>query len=200
MSRSAPLLVLLSALGCAEVPFIEPQPNPPPDQGEWAAVRDRATRAGKLYDGLATNAFVRAVYQGAEVRQARVTRLAAWTSMTPTERDRLLAAERDEAAQYDDFIVSLFTPDRADNDLDAIRSIWRVALVVPDVGERLPVKISQVKPDSTLRQLYPAIGDFDVVYRVRFTRWDPPLGQRPFVLRLASARGRVDLAYDAARP
>ncbi len=195
MSRFASILALAACLGCAEVPFIEPQPNPAPNEGDWAVLRDRATRSGKLYDGLATNAFMRAVYQSSDVRQARVTRLAAWTAMTAPERDRLLAAERDEAAQYDDFLVSLFTPDRADNDLDAIRSIWRVALVVPNEGERLPVKISQVKADSTLRQLYPAIGDFDVVYRVRFTRWDPPLAQRHFVLRVAGARGRLDLEY-----
>jgi hypothetical protein len=195
MSRFAPILALAACLGCAEVPLMEPQPNPPPNEGDWAALRDRATRSGKLYDGLATNAFLRAVYQSPEVRQARITRLAAWTAMTAAERDRLLAAERDEAAQYDDFLVSLFTPDRADNDLDAIRSIWRVALVVPGEGERLPVKVSEVKADSTLRQLYPAVGDFDVVYRVRFTRWDPPIAQRSFILRMAGARGRLDLEY-----
>lgn len=198
MRRASPLLVLAAAMACAEVPFVEPQPNPPPEQGDWAAVRARATRSAKLYDGLATNAFVRAVYQAPDVRQARITRLALWTAMTAAERDRLLAAERDEATQYDDFLVSLFTPDRVDNDLDAIRSIWRVALVVPGEGERLPVGISQVKADSTLRQLYPAVGDFDVVYRVRFTRWEPPLAQRRFTLRLAGARGRIDLEYGPA--
>lgn len=201
MTRAVPLLALTAALGCAEVPFVERQPSPPPNEGDWAAVRERATRSAKVYDGLGTNAFVRAVYQAPDVRQARVTRLAVWTAMTSAERDRLLAAERDEATQYDDFLVSLFTPDPADNDLDAIRSIWRVALVVPGEGERLPVGISQVKADSTVRQLYPAIGDFDVVYRVRFTRWEPPLAQRHFILRLAGARGRVDLEYvPAASP
>jgi hypothetical protein len=195
MTRLAPFVVLAAALGCAEVPFVERQPNPPSDQGAWASARDAATRSGKLYDGLGTNAFIRAVYQATDVRQARVSRLAIWTAMTDAERDRLLAAERGEAAQYDDFVVSMFTPDRADNDLDAIRSIWRVALVVPGEGERLPVGVSQLKPDSTLRALYPSIGDFDVVYRVRFTRWDPPLAQRHFTLRVAGPRGRLDLQF-----
>jgi hypothetical protein len=194
MSRLAPVL-LLAVLGCAEVPFVEPQPNPAPNEGEWAALRERSTRTGKLYDGLGTNAFIRAVYQAPAVRQARVTRLAAWKAMTDAERDRMLAAESSEAAQYDDFLVALFTPDPADNDLDANRSIWRVALVVPGEGERLPVAISQVRADSTVRALYPGIGDFDVVYRVRFTRWEPPLAQRHFTLRVAGARGRFDLGY-----
>ncbi len=195
MSRLAPILVLAAALGCAELPFVERQPSPPPNEGDWALARERVTRSSKIYDGLGTNAFVRAVYQASDVRESRVSRLAVWTAMTAPERDRLLAAEREEAAQYDDFLVALFTPDRADNDLDSLRSIWRVALVVPGEGERLPVKVSQVKADSTLRTLYPAIGEFDVVYRVRFTRWEPPIAQRHFTLRLAGARGRVDLEY-----
>jgi len=195
MTRLALGIVLATALGCAELPFVEPQPHPTTEEGEWAAVRDRATRAGKLYDGLGTNAFIRAVYQASDVRQARISRLAIWAAMTAVERDRLLAAENDEVAQYDDFVVSLFTPDRLDNDLDAIRSIWRVALVVPGEGERLPAGISQLKPDSTLRALYPGIGDFDVVYRVRFARWLPPLVQRHFTLRVAGARGRIDLDF-----
>ena len=200
MSRLAPgfarsAILLAAALGCAEVPFTGPQPNPPPNQGDWAVVRERATRSGKLYDGLGTNAFIHAVYQASDVRQARVSRLAVWKAMTDAERDRLLAAENTDAAQYDDFVVSLFTPERADNDLDAIQSIWRVALVVPGEGERLPVGVSQLRADSTLRALYPGIGDFDVVYRVRFARWDPPLAQRRFTLRVAGARGRIDLDY-----
>ena len=50
---------------------------------------------------------------------------------------------------YDDFVVSLFTPTPADNDLDAPKSIWRVALVVPGEGEALPVRVFQMKADST---------------------------------------------------
>jgi hypothetical protein len=195
MRRLASAVALAAALGCAEVPFVGPQPNPRPDEGDWATVRDRATRARKLYDGLGMNAFIRAVYQAPDVRQARVNRLAIWKAMTDVERDGLLAAEQEEAAQYDDFVVSLFTPDRADNDLDAIRSIWRVALVVQGEGEKLPIGISQLRADATLRTLYPEIGEFDVVYRVRFPRWEPPLAQRPFILRLASARGRIDLQF-----
>ena len=194
MTRHA-LAIALVLAGCAQIPFTQRQPNPPADEGTWAVVRERATRGGKLYDGLGANAFVRAVYQAPYVREARVIRLGLWTAMSAEERGRLLAAEEEEAAQYDDFVVSLFTPDPPDNDLDAPKSIWRVALVVPGEGEALPVGIVQMKADSTLRALYPGIGDFDVVYRVRFARWNPGLAGRPFTLRFGSARGRLDLNY-----
>jgi len=194
VTRHAFAIALVLA-GCAQIPFTQPQPTPPADEGTWAVVRDRATRGGKLYDGLGANAFVRAVYLASDVREARVTRLGLWTAMTAEERARLLGAEEEEAAQYDDFVVSLFTPTPADNDLDAPKSIWRVALVVPGEGEALPVRVFQIKADSALRALYPSIGDFDVVYRVRFARWQPALGGRPFTLRFGGGRGRLDLNY-----
>ncbi len=184
------LLVVIFSAGCFAT-----QPRPPPDEGDWAAARDRASRSAKLYDGFAAGAFARVVYLSPEVRETRANRVAIWSAMTAEERDRLLATERDEATKYDDFVLSLFTPDRPDNDLDAPKSVWRVALVVPGEGEALPVRIEQLRRDATLRALYPLFSDFDVVYRIRFARWAAPLATRPFMLRLAGAKGRIDLAY-----
>ncbi|HTT70555.1 MAG TPA: hypothetical protein VMG32_04980 [Anaeromyxobacteraceae bacterium] len=192
----AALVVLLAFGGCSAEQYFRPEPRPPGDEGEWAAVRDRATRTGKLYDGFGTNAFVKATYLSLAVREARVARLATWTAMTPEERDRLLAGERAEAEEYDEFLVALFTPDRPANDLDASHSVWRVALVVQGEGEELPQRIVQVRQDVTLRALYPALDPFDTVYQVRFERFRPPLAGRAFTLRLSGAKGLVDLGFD----
>ncbi|GEJ55500.1 hypothetical protein [Anaeromyxobacter diazotrophicus] len=195
-----PPLALLAAaalLACVRLPLTEPQPNPTAREGAWGAERARFTRSGKIYDGLATNAFVSAVYEPAEVREARVDRLATWRALTAPEREALLASERADAARYEEFLVSLFTTDRADNDLDTRRSIWHVALVVPGGGEVLPEKIELQRIDANVRELYPNVGDFDAVYRVRFPKQPEPLVGRPFTLRLAGARGRVDLDYGA---
>ena len=176
-ARGAALALALAAAGCAghlpeQFPFTPTQPRPASDEGAWAAVR-----------------------------AARVVRVAAWRNLTPAERDALLASEQDEAERFEDFIVSLFTSDRADNDLDSTRSVWRVVLVVEGEGDAEPVRIEQVRPDATLRTLYPTIGDFDTVYRVRFPRWPHgSLSERRFILRLAGARGRVDLAFPAQAP
>ncbi len=188
--RTAAAVLLVAAVACR----LPAQPRPTPEEGEWAAARERVTRSGKLYDGLATNAFVRAVYLPRDVREARVARVATWKVLTAEEAERLLATERDEAASFEDFQISLFTSTPADNDLDSSRSVWRIALVVPGAPDRLPLGVEQVRPDSMLRTLYPGIGDFDVVYHVRFQRTEPLEG-RPFVLRLAGAKGRLDLAY-----
>ncbi|MFL5270561.1 MAG: hypothetical protein ACJ79E_00620 [Anaeromyxobacteraceae bacterium] len=175
------------------------QPRPTPEEGGWARERDHFSATAKLYDGLTTRAFASAIYQAPSVREARVARLAEWQNMTAAERDKLLASERDEAEKYDDFLVSLFTVDRPENDLDTSKSVWRVALVLEGEGELLPDKIEAIRTDATLRTLYPTIGDFDVVYRVRFARRPgTPLADRVFTLRLASARGRLEFPFPAA--
>jgi hypothetical protein len=192
----------LVAAGCATFPtafpFTPPSPQPATGEGVWAEVRDRFTATAKLYDGLSTRAFASTVYQAPEVRERRVARLAVWREMAQEERDKLIAQERDESAQYEEFLVSLFTVDRPDNDLDASRSVWRVSLSVEGEGEEEPLKVEQVRTDATLRTLYPTIGDFDTVYRVRFARWPKgPLAERKFTLRIAGARGRMDLKLPA---
>ncbi|MFL5261816.1 MAG: hypothetical protein ACJ79L_05370, partial [Anaeromyxobacteraceae bacterium] len=74
-----------------------------------------------------------------------------------------------------------------------------VALVLEGEGELLPDKIEAIRTDATLRTLYPTIGDFDVVYRVRFARRPgTPLADRVFTLRLASAHGRLEFPFPAA--
>ena len=192
---AAALALLAGACGAQRFPSMSRQPSPPADEGEWARVRDRFTRSEKIYDEFATRAFASVVYQAPEVREARAARLAEWLALPPAERERALAEERDEAATYDDFLISLFTPDRGDNDLDALRSIWTVTLVVPGEGEATPERVEALHADATLTTLYPRVGHFDVAYRVRFARWPKPLADKPFTLRLSSARGRMDFRY-----
>jgi hypothetical protein len=190
MRRTAASLLALGLTGC----LLTPNPRPPADEGAWPAARNRLTRSGKLYDGLSTNAFARVVYLPRDLRDARVARIAAWKAFTVEETERLLVAERDDAARYEEFLLSLFTPTPADNDLDAPKSVWRVALVVPGAEDVLPESIQQVRPDAMLRALHPEIEEFYVVYRVRFVR-QHALEGRNFVLRLAGAKGRLDFAY-----
>jgi hypothetical protein len=195
-ARAAAAALPLLLAGCF---IFTTQPRPTPEEGGWAKERDHFSASAKLYDGLTTRAFASAVYQAPSVREARVARLAEWQTMTAEEREKLLATEREEAQRYDDFLVSLFTVDRPENDLDTNRSVWRVALVLEGEGELLPEKIEAIRTDATLRTLYPAIGDFDIVYRVRFARRPgTPLAERVFTLRLASARGRLEFPFPAA--
>jgi hypothetical protein len=188
---AASLLVLGA---CSHAPLTGEEPKPGPDQGAWAQARDRQTRAVRLYDGLALRAFATVVWESPEVRAARVDRVAVWKAMTDDERAASRHAEDETAAVFDELTVALFTPDRNDNDLDANQSNWRLALVT-DAGETVATKVTQLRIDSMLRTLYPRIGDFDVVYRVRFPK-QVGLGQTaPFVFRMAGPRGKMDFGF-----
>ena len=191
MTRTVAAALFASALAC----LYRPAPQPTTFEGEWARVRGQYARSAKLYDGFTTRAFAQVIYAAPEVRRSRVDRLAAWRRMTPEEKGRLAATEGAEAERWEEFLVSLFTADRGDNDLSARESVWRVALVVPGEGESLPANVEELRPDATLRVLYPEIGDFDTLYRVRFARWRSPLSDRPFSLEVASARGRLTFRW-----
>jgi len=204
--RAAAAALALAGLASLALPgcrYLRNQPEPSSEEGAWAVARARYTASAKLYDGFTTRAFASAVYQGPVVRVARIARIASWRGLPIEERARMVAADKAELDQWDDFLLSFFTVDRSDNDLDTGHSIWRVSLEpVGEPGEAVPVKIEQLDPDATLRTLYPNIGDFDLVYRVRFARWKgEPLSGRSFTLKLASARGKLELEFrpDALR-
>lgn len=189
--RRAALLALAAAAGCSVLH--NPQAGPVADA--WAAARDRWTREARLYDRFETHALATATYHSSEVRRLRVEQVAAWQAMTAEEQARAQAAERAEAAQGEDFLVSLFTTDARDNDLDDRRSVWRVALVL-DEGEALPSEIRTVRVDTLLRALFPFIHEYDTVYRVRFPPVaGEPLEKRHFILRIAGSEGKMDFEF-----
>jgi len=188
MRRALPLL--LAALAACSV-LRNPYAGPAADA--WGAARKASTRTAKVYDRFETHAIATAIWQSAEVRARRVAQIATWRAMTAEERQALSAAEAADEARWDEFLVLLFTTDVRTNDLDAKKSIWRVALVRPD-GEQLPAEVRAVPVDGELRALYPDIHEYDLVYRVRFPR-RPGLGDAPFTLRIAGAEGQMDFPF-----
>ncbi len=196
MTRTVAAALLASALACSLYRSVyRPAPEPTTFEGDWARVRGQYARSAKLYDGLSTRAFAQVVYAAPEVRRSRVDRLAVWRKVTPEEKERMAAAERADGERWEEFLIAFFTADRGDNDLSARQSVWRIALVVPGEGDSLPASVDELRTDATLRELYPEIGDYDTVYRVRFPRWRAPLTDRPFSLRVTSARGQLTFRW-----
>lgn len=194
--RTAALAVALALGGCALFPR---QPVPTTWEGQWAAQRERFTRSGKVYDRIDDQLFAKATYQAPSVRRARAERLAEWKAMTAEEREQLLAAEQADGEKWEEFLLSVYTFDREANDLASTHSVWRLALVVEGAGEMLPAERPEVvRADATLIGLYPYVGKFDVVYRVRFPRWtgERPLAETPFTLVMAGAPGKLELRFN----
>jgi hypothetical protein len=197
--RPGRVIVALAALGAlAGCPLHPKAPVPLSREGEWAAVRDAATRRAVLYDGLKHRATATATHLSLPVREARARRLGEWLGWTPQELDDRLAAERVEARAGEEFVLTFYTADNRSNDLDAPRSVWRVALKVGET-ELLATRVTSIDADANTAGLFPYVGPFDVVYRVMLPHSPEPLEGRPFLLQLASALGKLELDYGAPR-
>ncbi|HYD43582.1 MAG TPA: hypothetical protein VEB43_22320 [Anaeromyxobacter sp.] len=203
MSRSAAtrlLAVALAAAGalaCSSVETVRTRaPVPAVREGEWAAIRSQATRRAYLYDRLSHRATATATFLSLPVREARVRRLAAWLGWTEEEKAARLAAERAEAEKYEEFVLALYTSDSRSNDLDAPTSVWRLALKLDD-GDLVTRDATAIDADATVMGLFPYVGPFDVVYRVRFPKAPgAPLDYRAFRMELTSALGKVELPFN----
>jgi hypothetical protein len=195
--RAWALALVLLAAACGQINALKVRaPEPGTRQGEWALVRNAATRRALLYDRFQHRATVTATYLGAKERDAKVRRLAEWLGWTEQERLAAARAEQAEAAKYDDFLVALYTADRKSNDLDARSSVWRISLAAaPD--QELVTRDARIQDvNATLKGLFPYLSPFDSVYRVRFNRRaGGTLEGRAFQLNLASAIGKLELTF-----
>jgi len=191
-ARTAALIAALALAGC---PLHPRAPLPTTTEGEWAEQRDAATRRAILYDGLKHRATGTATLLSLPVREARARRLAAWFGWTPVELEARLAQERAEADAGEEFALAFYAADRKNDDLDAPKSVWRVA-VKADGADQLASRVTAVDRDATAIELYPYVGPFDTLYRVLVPRAPGgPLAGREFTLELASALGKLSIDF-----
>ena len=193
--RHVPGLPALAAVallaGCGMLPHA---PIPEVQKGAWPEARDRSTRFTDLYDGFEHRATIWTVRLTPEVREERTRRVALWLSWTAAELEEKLAAERAEAARWDDFVIFLYTAKPKWNDFDAPQSIWRLEFDLGG-GEVVAARAEALERTATFEALFPMGGAFDTAYRLRFPRTDEGPVLLPGVLRLASALGEMRLAY-----
>lgn len=189
--RSAVLASLALALGACH----PRAPLPMTTEGAWGAARGDATRRFVLYDGLRHRATATATHLSLSVREARAQRLAKWYGWTPRELEDRLAKERAEAEEGEEFLLCFYAADPRGNDLDAPRSVWRVAVKVGDV-DVVARRVTSIDSDATVVGLFPYVGPFDVAYRVLLPRAPGgPIAGKPFRLELSSAQGTLSLDF-----
>lgn len=197
---AAALAALCGLAACKAVDTVRAtSPVPAPREGEWAAVRSQATRRALIFDRLSHRATATATYLPLSVREARVRRLAEWQGWTEEEKAAHLVTERAEAQKYEEFLLAFYVSESRANDLDAPASVWRLALKLED-GDVVTRDATALEPDVNLMGVFPYVGPFDVVYRVRFPKPSgAPLADRPFRLEIASALGKLELPFNDGR-
>ncbi|HUM12393.1 MAG TPA: hypothetical protein VLT82_15705 [Myxococcaceae bacterium] len=207
--RTAPLLFLLGAAGCASVPPVIGEPGPelpdPKAEAKYQAALERFTEHREVYSGLDTRLYCAATYQSPEFREARVRRQALFQTWPEAKLDQTLAAERAEAAKAHEVVLGVSLVDRRFDDLDSKNTIWRLSLAT-DQGEVTPLAIKRVgRANQDLRAYYPYLGDFWTMYTVRFPL---EVGGRPLVgsatqallFRMSSTQGQVEMKFSPGTP
>jgi hypothetical protein len=186
-----------AALGCSSINVYKTKaPDPGTNEGRWAQFRNAATRRAIIYDQFQERAIATMTYLSPALREARARRLGEWLGWTQQELDDRLAKEAAEAAKYDDFLLAFFTTDRKSNDLDAKSSVWRLAVRLDTGNEVVTHDATALDADATVRNLFPYVSPFDVIYRVRFNRVPGgSLQDRRFTLIIASAWGKMDIDF-----
>jgi hypothetical protein len=200
-------LLALAAVACVTAPPTvgESPPRLPDDVAETAynAVLRRYSDRAEVYSGFDTRLFSAATFQSGPFREARVRRLAAFKLLPAPEVEALLREERAQAAQTHEFALGVHVNERLYDDFDQPRTIWRIALVT-GTAEVVPLEVRRVgRANLDLRAIYPYLGAFWTLYRVRFPTTlpdgspviTPDTGE--VLLRVTSSLGRTDLRMQA---
>lgn len=179
-ARLAAVLLALTGLSCATLPFPEPHL-----EGDYGKALKRWTRAVALYSGLESRAFVRMVYLSPEFVAAQAAELSRMHAEQPDQAAKTLEKLREEDRQPTFFAVT-YVPDANDNDWESKDSVWRIALNV-GTGEVAPEKVVRYdKPfNAELRALYPYLDEYSTAYLIRFPV-PPQPAQRAVVRPLES--------------
>jgi hypothetical protein len=203
--RVAALLGLLS--GCTTTPptIGDPAPQLADRRAEQAyqELFDKYSDRGEIYDGFDTRLFAGATFQTMEFREARVKRLAEFQFLPKPRVEELLAKERAEETQFNEFFLGVHVNEPRFEDLSNRHSIWRIVMLTPSV-EVEPVSVERIgRANLAMRAMYPYLGVFWVAYRVRFPKVLPdgtpviPDSATHVHLRMASTLGHVLLRVHA---
>jgi len=167
---------------------------------KFKSVTDAWTRTAKMRSGYEESLDLAATFKSPEWRAAHVAREVKFGRMSEAAAQDAVA--KAQAALSDHYEVELVvtTWDRRENDLDREHSVWRVVLVADDGTEIEPTRIDRDKrPHEILNADFPDVGDFAVAYVAQFPKKTDLLaaGARRIRLRMSSARGGVELTWNA---
>ena len=130
------------------------------------------TRSVKVFDGLDAKVYMTATYKDPAFITSYIKRYSKAFKLEDSYAEALLERELGEAERYNEFFISVYTPDDSWNDLARQSSIWRLYLE-DDTGARLvPLSVSQVdKVDPLIRDFFPYYDMWATAYRVKFPKY-----------------------------
>ncbi|MBI3581472.1 MAG: hypothetical protein HY098_05265 [Nitrospinae bacterium] len=174
---------------------------------EFSIRRDRVlddvlknTRTLKVYRDLDTIFIADVLWYKPELRRAFVASLKEEGRIN----DEQAATMTDEISKKEgrelEFIVGFYTPDKSWNDLDAVHSMWRLALKGGGGEPVAPERIEKLRVDKMQDAwLFPFITPWKSAYRVTFARKGSLPGADRYALRLSSVVGEGSLVWEPSK-
>lgn len=189
--------VLFALYGCGEV---REYVNMAADRDLSPAYFDALnawTREQTVYSQFETRIRVAATLQSHEFLRAYIQEYARnhdWGQEAIRTREE---ARESTARDFLEFKLYVYTPEKADNDLEGPRSIWTVFLIDAQGRKTPPLEIRRIDElTATTLAFYPYIRSYyGIFYSVKFH--PPAEGEAltPVRLVLTSVKGRVELAW-----
>jgi hypothetical protein len=185
------LVLSLGVSGCAGLGIT------PPRSSGYSDGLARYTQEDKLYVGLETQLDIQAVYRGSVFRRIYMDEYARVYNLSPSEKDKYLAVELDQAKNFEDFILVVNSTLSETNDLQKADSTWRIYLFRNGV-QLGATSIQRLRwKEEFLNRFYPLANPWSRVYLVRFTvpPGTPETSSVSLSLSIAGPPGKVTLTW-----
>ncbi len=174
---------------------------------EFSIRRDRVlddvlknTRTLKVYRDLDTIFIADVLWYKPELRRAFVAGLKEEGRISDEQAANMTDEISKKEGRELEFIVGFYTPDKSWNDLDAVHSMWRLALTRGGGEPMAPEKIEKLKMDKMQDAwLFPFITPWKSAYRVTFTKKGSFPGAHRYALRLSSVVGEGSLVWETSK-
>jgi len=198
------LVGLAVGAACASSPgavsFRDDWPESAPRYGD---VVEQWTRSSRVLDNFDRVLDVHATFLSPAWRAAYVDERAKREMMGDEARAELANEQRAAMSELYEIELLVSTYLHRENDLHkGERSMWRVVLVDDRGNEVRPIAIERDRRKrSVIKTYFPHMTDFHTPYIARFPRTVDLLRRdaRAFSLRIASARGGVELVWENRR-
>ena len=170
-------------------------------------VMEAWTQEGRIYHGLLTKLISKATFKSPVFRQAYTEEYARLYNLEGQEYDKLAMAGQKEAAQYHDFVMAAYVPEKKWDDFSNKTSMWKIYITRDNLEQIKPLEIRKLKKkDPIMDYFYPYITTWKSIYHVRFPAFDPKTGSQTvgdpndtLTLVMTSVIGSVEFKWEYNR-
>jgi len=134
---------------------------------DYYAIVDQQTLRDERYDGLTNVLTLSATLLSTELSLAQVDHNARIYQYNESQYQNERGTIKSNLAKQTEMFVSLFVPDKKQDDLAKKNSMWRIFLDI--AGQRYEAKVTKIKTQAaSLHDLYPEYNRWSTPYRLVF--------------------------------